>query len=354
MQRRLNSYRFLKRLAAFSVSAAVITASLDAAQPTTAQKRAVLTAQRAAAPKDRFRRLAPGIETTIPIDWDASEAVGVHDLVDVINRFPDLEWTPNHLPKTATLLEKSKQVNVRRTIWNLEFTFKPLRMIRVDVPQADGKFVSKQIWYMAYRVKNKGQHLVTRELAENEKVEVDTLKPGEKAEHEYLKGAHAVDRVDQPTGLPYQIRFYPQFILECPKLATPKAYRDRLVPVAVPVITRREDANRKFHNTVEISGQTLKVSTAKEDNSVWGVVTWEDVDPRADIFSIYIKGLTNAYRWQDKPDAIKPDSPLATGRTYTEKTLKLNFWRPGDEFDPNENEFRYGVPGELDYEWVWR
>ena len=24
--------------------------------------------------------------------------------------------------------------------------------------------------------------------------------------------------------------------------------------------------------------------------------------------------------------------------------LQLNFWRPGDAIDPNEREFRYGVP----------
>src|SRR5687767_1343943 len=111
-----------------------------AAQPN-ASKRAVAVAQRSAAPKDRFRRIAPGIETTIPIDWDATETRSVHDLVDILHRFPDLEWTPNYVPKTATLFEKSKQVSFRRPIWNLEFTFKPLRMIRVDVPQADGKFV---------------------------------------------------------------------------------------------------------------------------------------------------------------------------------------------------------------------
>ena len=44
-----------------------------------------------------------------------------------------------------------------------------------------------------------------------------------------------------------------------------------------------------------MTGKSLKQSTPEEDNSVWGLATWEDVDPRVDFFSVYIKGLTNAY-----------------------------------------------------------
>ena len=36
------------------------------------------------------------------------------------------------------------------------------------------------------------------------------------------------------------------------------------------------------------------------------------------------------------------------------KALKLNFWRMGDEYILKESQVRYGVPGMLDYEWVWR
>ena len=58
-------------------------------------------------------------------------------------------------------------------------------------------------------------------------------------------------------------------------------------------------------NSVEISGQPIPLSTATEDNSVWGVATWVDVDPRIDFFSIYINGLTNAYRWTDPRDGVQ-------------------------------------------------
>jgi hypothetical protein len=44
--------------------------------------------------------------------------------------------------------------------------------------------------------------------------------------------------------------------------------------------------------------------------------------------------------------------------------LQLNFWRPGDDLQPNEREFRYGVPlgksslydvpDGVAYRWVYR
>ena len=76
------------------------------------------------------------------------------------------------------------------------------------------------------------------------------------------------------------------------------------------------------------------------DATVWGVATWEDIDPATDYFSIYVQGLTNAYRYEDG-EYKKGDAP-GTGRKFTKKTLQLNFWRPGDTVDPHEEEIRYG------------
>ena len=50
----------------------------------------------------------------------------------------------------------------------------------------------------------------------------------------------------------------------------------------------------------------------------------------------------------------KAGDPIGTGRRLSRKTLKLNFWRPGDEYYEHEKEIRFGVPGEVDYEWVYR
>ena len=47
----------------------------------------------------------------------------------------------------------------RREIWCLEFSFKPLRMIEVDVPLPAGGTQRKLVWYLVYRVRNTGQVL---------------------------------------------------------------------------------------------------------------------------------------------------------------------------------------------------
>ena len=101
-------------------------------------------------------------------------------------------------------------------------------------------------------------------------------------------------------------------------------------------------------------GGAEMVRPIKPGETVWGVATWENVDPRIDRFSIYASGLTNAYRWEDPPGAYQPGDTLGKGRKFTRKTLKLNFWRPGDEYYEHEKEFRLGIPGEVDYEWVYR
>ncbi len=97
---------------------------------------------------------------------------------------------------------------------------------------------------------------------------------------------------------------------------------------------------------MQISGHPIPLSTATDDRSVWGVATWVGIDPRIDFFSIYINGLTNAYRWTDPPGAFKAGDPPGTGRQYKHKTLQLNFWRPGDEFALLEDEIHIGAPAD--------
>jgi len=92
--------------------------------------------------------------------------------------------------------------------------------------------------------------------------------------------------------------------------------------------------------------------------TLWGVATWEDIDPRIVRFSVYVSGLTNAYKWIDEKVgdryAHRPGDPVGRGRKLYRKLLKLNFWRPGDQYNVNEDEIRYGVPGGVDYQWVYR
>jgi hypothetical protein len=177
----------------------------------------------------------------------------------------------------------------------------------------------KQIWYLVYTVTNRGK----------------TMHPVQEE-----GGTFKIEFVDKP------IHFVPAFLLHSIQLD--KWYPERVIPAALGPIRMREDPNRVFHNTVEM------VRDIQVGETVWGVATWEDIDPRTNRFSIYTSGLTNAYQWSDEPGKFKPGAPLGTGRRLLRKTLKLNFWRPGDESDPKEREIRFGIPGELDYDWVYR
>jgi hypothetical protein len=255
----------------------------------------------AAAPRD----FAPGVVTTIPPDFEPAESVSTHDLVE-IRANPDAKWDPELMTVSRTLHGMSEGVKFRRDISCLEFSFKPLRLIEVDTAGADGRMERKLVWYMVYSVRNTGQ----------------VMRPIE------------------------------------------KSYLDRVIPAALRAIQAREARGRKLLDSTQMAEQVLEPGDGRTDNRVWGVAMWTDVDPRIDFFSVFVSGLTNAYRWEDPAGAYAAGDAPGKGRTFSRKTLKLNFWRPGDEHLQDEKEIRFGVArgkGDLydvsegvAYHWVYR
>jgi len=250
------------------------------------------------------------------------ESVGRHDIVELIAKDPKFSW--------------AKDIEFHKDVWALQFKFKPMRMIWVDVPQKSGFMQRKPILYLVYSVTNTGKMM---HPVENVDLPYET---------DGNKKLYKVETVDTA------VRFAPEFLLEA-HVRTPdakriiaKTYADRVIPVAMGPIRMREDPNRRFLNSVEMCRE-IKVG-----ETLWGVATWEDIDPKMFEFSVYVIGLTNAYRRYDEPGAFKPGDPVAKGRKTQRKTLVLNFWRPGDQFYEHESEIRYGRPGGLDYEWVYR
>ena len=300
-----------------------------------------LAAQSLAAPPAQ-RQLAPGVLTTIEPNFTPDDTVSTHDIME-IRANPALKWDPEFLAPSDTLFGMADKVKFRRDVYSLEFSFKPLRMIEVDVPVAAGGTERKLVWYLVYRVRNTGQ----------------VLKP--------VEGKDGVFTAEVGKGGP--VRFLPQFILESQDRQSDgkrisKSYLDRVIPAAVAAISQRETPGKTLLNSVEIAEQPIPVSDGRIDHSVWGVATWTDVDPRIDFFSVFVGGLTNAYQWTDNAAAYKPGDAPGRGRRFTHKMLQLNFWRPGDDLQPNEREFRYGVPlgksslydvaDGVAYRWVYR
>jgi hypothetical protein len=314
------------RLSCWLAGFALVGALLAGAIPRTgwAQTRVARTSvQPAEAPPGEggFRQLAPNVLTTIPPGLEDQDTVSSHPIVELVAEGKKLAWQPKSVGVDETLLEMATQTEFRHEVWGLEFSFKPLRMIAIDVPQKDGRMQRRAVWYLVYRVRNIGDH----------------LRPVRQPD-----GTFTVQRV-KDLGQP--IRFVPKF--ELFSYEYKKCYLDEILPVAIPAIRRREDPRRPLLNSVQMAEQPIPLSTDEVDRGVWGVATWggfTTIDPRIDFFSIYVQGLSNAYRWEDPAGAYTAGDPPGTGRRFTRRTLQLNFWRPGDELRPNEREFRLGVP----------
>ena len=106
-------------------------------------------------------------------------------------------------------------------------------------------------------------------------------------------------------------------------------------------------------NSVEIAEKPIQLSTDTVDNAVWGVATWEDIDPKTVWFSVYVQGLTNAYKIETVTE--KDAEGKETKRwQYLRKTLVLNFWRPGDAHFETDREIRFGQPDKLEHFWEYK
>lgn len=306
---------------------------------------------RAQQPAASAPQFAPGILTTIPPTVVRADAISVHDVVE-IRANTKLKWTPSKWltydsatpePTSRTLYEMAKDAAFVQDVWCLELAFKPLRMIEVDVPQPSGRAQRKQVWYLVYRVRNTGVGLTAE------------VKP----DGSFVTAEEGTEPV----------RFLPEFVLTSQDRTTAgqplgKAYLDRLIPTVMEPIRQRELAEGRLLNSVEMTSKELNVETGRIERGEWGVAMWEDLDPEIDFFSIYVGGLTNAYRWDDPAGAYKAGDPPAKGRLFTRKKLQLNFWRPGDSIEEDEREVRFGAaPGKSDlygagegvaYQWVYR
>lgn len=267
----------------------------------------------AAANQEAFRSLAPGVLTVIPADTASDDAIQRGPLVEVTEGLASLRWEPTWAARSTTLLSRAEWLEYPRDIWCLEFAFKPPRTIAVDIPANNREMRRVNVLYMVYRVKNLGgRRIETRRK--------DT--PGEADPLE-----RTVERFEKP------VRFLPQFVLETREglsdaegISAYRAYLDRVVPAAMAAIRLREDPARELLDSVAISATEIPPGEER-----WGVAIWEAIDPRIDYFSIYVRGLTNAIRWQQlEQSRIAPDDPPGRHIEQTLKSLRLDFWRPGD------------------------
>lgn len=187
--------------------------------------------------------------------------------------------------------EVKTQTNVqdKEDIWMLDFRFKDPRLVTVDIPGRGRKVV----WYLWYQVVNN-------------------------------------------TGLPRT--FIPDF--ELVTHDKPGLYRDQVLPKVQEAIRRVEDPTQHLdiRNSVTIASEPIPPS--KPDaypRAITGVATWDDVDPDANRYSIFVSGLSNGWSEDDN-------------KVIRRKTLQLNFRRVGDRYYMDSREIKFVPPAE----WLYR
>ena len=99
--------------------------------------------------------LAPGGLTVIPPNIDYESVANRADITELL---PVLPETDPDLQREAPFKPEVWAKNVRhvRDVWCLQFSFKPLRIVEVDMPNAEGTFDKKKVWYLVYNVANLG------------------------------------------------------------------------------------------------------------------------------------------------------------------------------------------------------
>lgn len=268
-----------------------------------------------AAPKATagFRQLAPHVFDLVPPDFAIDDPLQRGSLVEITEGHAASQWVPMRGATNTTFVSKGERVEYPRDIWCLQFEFKPPRTIDVDIPAGNLRMRRANVLYMVYRVKNVGGRRVVTKRHEAQ----GELDPVERE----------VEAFDTP------VKFLPQFVLETREgiadgegISTYRAYLDRLVPSAMAAIRNREDPARELLDSAAMSA--TEIATGEER---WGVAIWEGVDPRIDYFSIYVRGLTNAIRWRKRAErTIKPDDVPGDHIEQTLKSLRLDFWQPGN------------------------
>lgn len=208
-----------------------------------------------------------------------------------------------------------EELGAQRDLWILEATFKPMRMIWVDVTNPKtGKKAKEQIWYIVYKIVNPP---LDRKVDKTDTVPVNDQDPA-----------------------PTQV-FSPEATLVAVDNSGMKIYADSIVPEALAVIVKRERAALK--SSVDVVGPipAETPADAKTENAVYGVFMFRGVDPRADAYTLFLSGFSSAYQRGKDADG----KPITLRRT-----IAIEYERPGDEINSMETEVR--MKG--DPQWIYR
>ena len=226
----------------------------------------------------------------------------------------------NGFEVTLAATASSEELNSQEDLWVLEVSFKRMRMIPVNFTDPKtGKTNREYVMYLVYKV-------VNRPL----KREIDSTP--------------STPQNDEDRIPPHQ--FVPEATLVTEDNGVQNIYVDTIIPEAQKIIQRRESRKPSdpiYKNSVNIVGDIPKITPydAKSESTLYGMLMWRGVDPKADYFTVFLTGFNSAYRKIKGPDGKD---------LIVRRVIQQQYWRPGDEFDQNEKEFRHrGEP-----KWIYR
>ena len=269
----------------------------------------------------RHRMFAPGVLHDIPSQLDVRDSFSFPMPLPGVNA-EEVKLETDSIGQT--LYGMSERVILFRDVYQYDFAFTGLRQIKVAITGSDGVARNKNYWYLPYRIRDLDETLTYEEVKEN---------PNLSQVSHVLKKGEPIDAEDR--------FFLPRFTLEgsvfVPREKRYKkvAYRDTVNPAVARVIRAQEDPRMILLDGIQMSKVDIPKVKREAKAGIWGVAIWEDVNPNIDFVSVFVKGLTNAHRIKRGEDGAI---------SFLHKTLQLNFWRPGDDFEESKDRIKYGIP----------
>lgn len=211
-------------------------------------------------------------------------------------------------------------------LWIGEVQYKPVRLMRLEIRDSKTGVIKKElVRYMVYR-------MILRDPTELAGAETEELR--RKLADPNIDPSNTLDA---DVTMPLQL---PRFILKAEDNDIQEAYVDEINLEIQKAVFQREFGRRgltlKMLNSVEAIAEVGDpVPNGDKDalsKAVYGVAVWRNVNPKADFFSVIMSGFSNAYR-------ISTD---ANGNhVIEEKVIVQRFARAGDEFEQDEQEYRF-------------
>jgi len=271
--------------------------------------------------KITHRSFATGVLKDIPSQLDVRDSFSLPMPLPGVNAE---EHTLERDSLDQTLYGMSKSIILYRDVYQYDFAFTGLRQICVTTKAANGAAIKKNYWYMIYRVRDLGETLSYEEVKNNPALN--------QISHKLKEGEPLKDS---------ERHFLPRFSLEGwvfnpkTKQYDKSVKRDSVNPAVARAIRVQEDPRMVLLDAIQMSKVDIPKVKQESNIGVWGVAIFEDINPNIDYVSVFVSGLTNAYRIKRGDD----DSI-----SFIRKTLQLNFWRPGDDFEEAKDRVTFGIP----------